>query len=77
MRRSEVLGLKWSDIDWTKSRISVDRGLVSVGYERQVTRCKTENSRRQVELDQTTLAMLSSWRDWQEASTSLDRRQRS
>ena len=43
--------------------------LVSVGYERQVPRCKTENSRRQVELDPTTLAMLSSWRDWQEAST--------
>jgi integrase len=68
MRRSEVLGLKWSDIDWAKSRISVDRGLVSVGYERQVTRCKTENSRRLVELDPTTLTMLASWRDWQEAS---------
>lgn len=68
MRRSEVLGLKWSDVDWDKSKISVDRGLVSVGYERQVTRCKTENSRRQVELDPTTMAMLSAWRDWQEAS---------
>ena len=69
MRRSEVLGLKWSDMDWAKSKISVDRGLVSVGYERQVTRCKTEDSRRQIELDPTTLAMLSSWRDWQQTST--------
>lgn len=69
MRRSEVLGLKWTDVDWTKSTISIDRGLVSVGYERQVTRCKTANSRRQVELDPTTLAMLATWRDWKESST--------
>ena len=40
MRRSEVLGLQWKDIDWERSVISVNRGLVSVGYERELTRCK-------------------------------------
>ncbi|MBX7070332.1 MAG: site-specific integrase [Microthrixaceae bacterium] len=67
MRRSEVLGLKWTDVDWTTSTISVDRGLVVVGYEREVTRCKTASSRRQIELDPTTLAMLATWRDWQQS----------
>ncbi len=68
MRRSEVLGVKWTDIDWARATISVDRGLVSVDYERQLTRCKTRNSRRLVELDPTTLAMLAAWRAWQQAA---------
>lgn len=33
MRRYEVLGLTWPDIDLDKRRLCVDRGLVSVGYE--------------------------------------------
>jgi integrase len=68
MRRSEVLGVKWTDIDWARATLSVDRGLVSVEYERQLTRCKTRNSRRLVELDSTTLAMLAAWRAWQQAA---------
>lgn len=33
MRRNEVLGLKWPDIDVTKKRVNLHRGLVAVGYE--------------------------------------------
>ena len=33
MRRNEVLGLKWTDIDLKKKRIHLNRGLVAVGYE--------------------------------------------
>ena len=69
MRRSEILGLKWTDVGWDNATISVDRGLVAVGYERQVTRCKTKNSRRLIELDPTTMAMLTAWCAWQHAAT--------
>ena len=30
MRRNEVLGLKWSDIDVAKKRLHLNRGLVAV-----------------------------------------------
>lgn len=33
MRRNEVLGLKWPDIDFAKQRLHLNRGLVAVGYE--------------------------------------------
>jgi integrase len=33
MRRNEVLGLKWPDIDFAKKRLHLNRGLVAVGYE--------------------------------------------
>jgi integrase len=67
MRRSEVLGLKWPDIDFTKRRLHLNRGLVAVGYEVQQTRGKTKTSRRNIELDPTTLAVLAGWRAFQAA----------
>jgi integrase len=33
MRREELLGLRWSDIDIHEQRLSVNRALISVGYE--------------------------------------------
>jgi integrase len=68
MRRNEILGLQRPDVDWERGTISVNRGLVSVGYERQVTRCKTKNSRRAVELDPTTLALMWTWHAWQQST---------
>ena len=67
MRRNEVLGLKWPDIDVDKRRLSVNRGLVSVGYEVHQTRGKTKTSRRTIDLDDTTVAVLSGWRAFQAA----------
>lgn len=46
MRRSEVLGLRWEDIDLKRQRLSLNRGLVSVGYEVHQARGKTRNARR-------------------------------
>ena len=46
MRRNEVLGLKWPDIDFNKKRLHLNRGLVAVGYEVHQTRGKTKNARR-------------------------------
>ena len=62
MRRNEVLGLKWDDIDFKKRTISLNRGLVAVGYELQQTRGKTRNARRPIDLDDTTLTVLAGWK---------------
>ena len=67
MRRSELLGLKWSDLDVGKMRVSINRGLVAVGYELHESRGKTDNSRRCINLDGTTLAVLAGWRAMQAA----------
>ena len=67
MRRNEVLGLKWSDVDVTKKRLHLNRGLVAVGYEVHQTRGKTKTARRTIELDETTIAVLEGWRAYQAA----------
>ena len=67
MRRSEVLGLKWPDIDFAKKRLHLNRGLVAVGYEVHETRGKTKTARRAISLDDTTLAVLAGWRQFQTA----------
>jgi integrase len=43
MRRSELLGLRWDDIDLKKARVSFNRGLVAVGYELHESRGKIPN----------------------------------
>ena len=65
MRRSEVLGLRWDDVDLKKARMSVNRGLVAVAYEVHESRGKTPNSRRAIDLDPTTIRVLKAWREWQ------------
>jgi integrase len=67
MRRNEVLGLRWPDIDFAKKRPHLNRGLVAVGYEVHQTRGKTRNARRAIALDDTTLAVLAGWRAHQTA----------
>jgi integrase len=51
MRRSEVLGLRWGDFDSDAGTLSVNRGLVAVGYELHESRGKTRNARRRIDLD--------------------------
>ncbi len=67
LRRNEVLGLKWPDIDINKKRLHLNRGLVAVGYELHQTRGKTKTARRTIDLDTTTLNVLSGWRAYQAA----------
>ena len=67
MRRNEVLGLKWPDIDLKKKRLHLNRGLVAVGYEVHQTRGKTKTARRTIALDDTTLTVLAGWRGFQAA----------
>jgi len=67
MRRSELLGLRWGDIDLNAATISINRGLVAIGYELHESRGKTTNSRRCIDIGPTTVDILSSWHAWQNA----------
>ncbi len=67
MRRNELLGLKWDDFDEAAATISINRGLVAIDYELHETRGKTPRARRRIDLDPTTVVVLTAWRTWQHA----------
>ncbi|MDQ2833835.1 MAG: site-specific integrase [Acidobacteriota bacterium] len=58
LRISEVLGLKWMDIDWKTLQMEVTRSVVD-GI---VGKCKTETSRRPVPIDEFITAELLAWK---------------
>jgi integrase len=62
MRRGEVLGLRWGDIDIDASRVSVHRTLVAIAYETAESTVKTRHSRRVIDLAPDTVAVLGAWR---------------
>jgi integrase len=62
MRRGEVLGLRWTDIDLDAASLSIRRSVSCTGYRVHTTPTKTRTSRRAIDLDQRTVAVL---RDWQ------------
>jgi integrase len=62
MRRGEVLGLRWKDVDLEGGRLSVRQAVVSVAYKMQVSDAKTGSGRRTIDLDPRTIAILRSWR---------------
>jgi integrase len=62
MRRGEILGLRWGDVDFDTAHLSVTRSLVSVGYELHETRGKSRTARRAINLDPRTIDVLHTWR---------------
>jgi integrase len=62
MRHGEVVGLKWSDLDIARSRLSISRSLQNVGGKPVEFGVKTRTSRRTVELDRHTRDVLVLWR---------------
>jgi len=80
LRRSELLGLKWSDVDFERLEIHVVRAIVH----QVVGRCKTEASKRPLPLDPTVAEELWSWKqstpynqpeDWVFASNRMNGKQ--
>jgi integrase len=63
MRRGEVLGVRWGDIDLEANRLSVRQALVSVGYVAAISDVKTGSARRTIDLDTGTVDRLRAWRD--------------
>lgn len=57
LRRGELAGLKWEDIDFENLQIDVNKSVVS----QVVGRCKTEASQRPVPLDEYTARDLLEW----------------
>lgn len=66
MRRGEVLGLRWNDVDLTAGRVAVRHTLVSVAYEVQSSTPKTHQA-RVVDLDPGTIEQLRAHRTRQTA----------
>jgi integrase len=59
MRRGEVLGLRWQDVDLDAGRVSISQTLIVVGgYEVQFSEPKTASGRRMIALDPQTVAAL-------------------
>jgi integrase len=62
MRRGEVVGLRWIDVDLPAGRLTVRRQLASVNYKVRWDRPKSEKGRRTIDLDDDTLSVLEqSW----------------
>jgi integrase len=62
VRRGEVLGLRWEDIDLKRRRMAVRQTVVAIGYDVHVSEPKTMTGRRSVSLDPTAVAALKAHR---------------
>ncbi len=62
MRRGEIAGLKWCDLDTSTQRVAIRRTLQCVGGQPVEFGVKTRTSRRSVELDHGTVDLLRRWR---------------
>ena len=58
MRRAEILGLRWADVDLDAGHVTINQTLVSVSYELRFSEPKTGRSRRTIPLDRTTVRVL-------------------
>jgi integrase len=58
MRRGEVLGVRWKDLDFGARRLHVQQTILNVEYQIVVGRPKTRRGERKVALDDQTIALL-------------------
>lgn len=71
MRRGEVLGLRWRDIDLAAKRLAVRQTVGTVNYEIVIGTPKTNRGRRSIALDPTTVQAIKDHRKRQWAERSL------
>ena len=73
LRRGEACGLKWSDINWRKRTIHVQRGVVKLSHQESITKDpKTASGDRMVYLSKEMCQLLKAWRkecEWDRAQT--------
>ncbi|WP_249012285.1 site-specific integrase [Conexibacter sp. DBS9H8] len=70
MRRGEILGLRWADVDLDAARLSIRHALVAVGYEVIESTPKSHNA-RVVDLDAETVTQLRRYRRAQQEERKL------
>jgi integrase len=58
LRVSELLALRWKDVDWMDSKLNVEHGIVN----QHLDVVKTEGSRKIMSLDPGLLSILSAWK---------------
>jgi integrase len=58
LRVSELLGLKWKDVDWLNASLNIERGIVK----QIVDDVKTDSSRKSLTIDQALLGVLKAWK---------------
>lgn len=71
MRRGEILGLRWIDIEFPQRRLLIRQTIISVAYELQYSKPKTNKGRRSIALDDTTLRVLREHRRTQARERSI------
>lgn len=71
MRRGEILGLRWQDLDFDSRKLAVRQTVVSVAYEIQLSAPKTAKGRRSIPLDAGTLTELAAHRRAQDRERKL------
>ena len=62
MRRGEVLGLRWDDVDLDQRRLAVRQAVILLAYNLVISDVKADTGRRPIDLDDRTLAVLRAWR---------------
>lgn len=62
LRRGELLGLEWSDIDFKNKTISVSKTLVTINGKLFTQSPKTKRSTRTISLDDSTVQILKNWK---------------
>jgi integrase len=62
MRRGEVAGLRWGDVDLDAKLIHIRQAAVVVNYELQLTDVKTANGRRTIDVNDDVVRALQAWR---------------
>jgi integrase len=67
LRRGEIIGLRWSDVDLDTATIRIAETLVMVNSEVAKSAPKTEKGKRTLSIDPVTLAALKTWRATQAA----------
>jgi integrase len=68
LRISELMALRWQDVNWSESSLTVERGIVN----RVVDDVKTEGSRKSMPLDVELLNALHTWRKRTEFAAERD-----
>lgn len=62
LRRGELLGLEWSDVDFKNKTISVSKTLVTINGKLSTQSPKTKRSARTISLDDSTVQVLKDWK---------------